>query len=227
MQDTLASLIFWSLLGLTVTGSLFYLRIFLGELKYLRAVLRELGCPTFKSRDDLVRLRQFLSRRIGYDESKMHARRPLLRASAAEVLRTGYGFCGENCRVAICLLTLGGVRAHRFYVEGPRWGHVLSELCWQGEWFLFDCHRDPGILMSDDMVCRVPSPEITLLKNDDSSHNPWVDYYRVKQLHMLGLARPSKMRLPQFLSFTFEFPSLLKSLLLLALAGTLVILRAM
>ena len=38
------------------------------------------------------------------------------------------------------LLNLGGIPAHRLYLEGTRWGHVVVEHRWEGRWRLFDAH---------------------------------------------------------------------------------------
>src|SRR5438105_3929891 len=45
--------------------------------------------------------------------------RPLLRASAADILRSGKGACGEASRVFICMTALEGIPAQRVYLDDP------------------------------------------------------------------------------------------------------------
>ena len=183
----------------------------LQEIRFLKTTLQELGCTRFETRAELLKLKQFLSARISFDHDKKDAKRPLLRASAAETLRSGYGFCGENSRVAMVLMALGGISSRRFYLVGKRWHHVLVEIYWKNEWYLFDGHSDPTIMMSDDLVARIPSPRFELLYNECADVNPWVDYFRIKPLHLLGFGRLAKYRVPRVLSVTLESPSLIKA----------------
>ncbi|MBI1737087.1 MAG: transglutaminase domain-containing protein [Candidatus Rokubacteria bacterium] len=126
------------------------------ERRLLRSVLRDLGArPRIERREDLVSVKNFLNRRIFAHPALKDAPRPLLRASATETLATGRGYCGENARVAILLLQAGGVRAHRLYLRGPRWGHVIVEHEWQGGWRLFDGHAEPATRFADEDVARI------------------------------------------------------------------------
>ena len=119
-----------------------------------------LSVPTvFAREEDLVRLKKFLTMTIDTDPARTDEPRPLLRASASNTLERGFGFCGERS-TAILLLGAGGVRAHRLYIEGERWGHVAVEHEWDGRWTLFDAHDDPHTVLPDALVCNVPSDEL-------------------------------------------------------------------
>lgn len=161
-------------------------------------------------REDLVALRRGLAQRIRYDTSRMHAPRPLLRASAGQTLASGYGFCGENARVSIRLLRLAGVRAHRLYLLGARWGHVVVECWWEGDWRLFDAHADPATAPADDEVGFLPTDDVDRLPNR-ATENPWRAASTSKFLTRLpALAR---WRPPGIAVEVVESPHLIRTLL--------------
>jgi hypothetical protein len=196
------------------------------ERRFLKATLAGLiGDGCFRSRDDLVRLKRYLSTRIRYDVRRVNDRRPLLRHSAEHILRTGFGFCGENARVAIRLLGMGGVRAHRLYLEGPRWQHNVVEHEWEGSWMLFDAHPDPALLLADEDVGRIGSSDISRFPNHDGGE-AWVRSYRIKLAHGLGiLQRFENSRPPEWVTTLAETPSLMRAGLglLCAVFGLLIV----
>jgi hypothetical protein len=176
------------------------------------------------SREDLVRLKRRLSSAIHWDEARMHDPRPPLRASARRVLETGEGFCGENARVAVRLLRLGGVDAHRLYLVGERWGHVVVEHDWEGRWRLFDAHVDARTQLADDQVGRVDAEDLSTFPNR-APENPWRAGFRIPVLGRRAWAR--RMRPPALLTALAETPSLVAVAvgLVVALASALVLSR--
>jgi hypothetical protein len=196
------------------------------ERAFLLEVLREIA-PSGRigTREELVRLKRRLSGAIRWDEARMHDPRPLLRASARRVLETGAGFCGENARVAVRLLRLAGVDAHRLYLVGERWGHVVVEHRWEGGWRLFDAHVDPRTELADADVGRIDTEDLRAFPNR-AAGNPWRGSYRVPGLgRLVGMGR---MRPPPIATAVAETPALVAVAagILLALAAALVLLRA-
>ena len=191
------------------------------ERALLLRVLREVAPDgRIATRAQLVRLKRRLSTSIRWSDARMHDPRPPLRASARRVLETGTGFCGENARVAVRLLRLGGVDAHRLYLVGERWGHVVVEHRWDGGWRLFDAHADPRTELADDRVGRVDTERLADFPNR-APENAWRGSFRIP-----GLGRRAwgaRLRPPAALTALAETPSLVAALAgaALALAGTL------
>jgi hypothetical protein len=192
------------------------------ERRVLQALLREIA-PTgrFQSRDELVRLKHTLSSAIRWDPARMHDARSLLRASAARTLATGEGFCGENARVAVRILRLGGVPAHRLYLRGARWGHVVVEHRWDGGWRVFDAHDDPRTSLPDESVGRIDAEDLASFPNA-SAENPWRASHRIPLVGRWA----SRARPPAPLTVLAETPALMATtagvaVALLALAALL------
>jgi hypothetical protein len=175
--------------------------------------------PPVRSADDLCELKRRLTASIDYDQRSLEAPRPLLRAAASETLRTGTGFCGENARAAVLLLKQRGVRAHRLYLEGPRWGHVAVEQRWNDQWVLFDAHRDPGVLLPDEQVAQVPTAELERFPNDYADMNPWQRAARLKLSLRLPRRDFDAVRPPAALVSVMERPYLVKSIAAAAVAA--------
>jgi hypothetical protein len=152
--------------------------------------------------------------RLGNDDAKrVNEARPLLRYSAEHILKTGFGFCGENARVAIRLLAMGGVRAHRLYLEGPLWQHNVVEHEWEGSWKLFDAHSDPASLLPDEDVGAIESSDIARFPNHHEGQ-PWLRSYRIKPFHRVpALRRFEQTRVPGWVAQIAETPSLIKAML--------------
>lgn len=175
--------------------------------------------PPVRGEDDVVELKHRLTESIDYDQRYLDAPRPLLRATASETLQSGTGFCGENARAAIVLLKQRGVRAHRLYLQGPRWGHVAVEQRWNDHWVLFDAHRDPGVLLPDDQVVRLPTSELDRFPNDYREANPWQRAARVKAFLRMTSPALDGLRPPALLVSVAERPLAIKGLAALGVAG--------
>lgn len=210
-------MIAWFGLGITVLGVLYGLaqvRAYLTERHFLRITLVRLSNDGgFRNVEDLIRLKHYLSTHIRYDAKRVNEARPLLRHSAEHILKTGFGFCGENARVAIRLLAMGGVRAHRLYLEGPLWQHNVVEHEWEGSWKLFDAHSDPASLLPDEDVGTIESSDIARFPNHHEGQ-PWLRSYRIKPFHRVrALRRFEQTRVPGWVAQIAETPSLIKAML--------------
>jgi hypothetical protein len=197
---------------LGTTWSAVALALWVREVLFLRGVLRGiLPSGRVRQREDLVLIKSYLSSHIRYDRQRVNDPRPLLRASARRTLASGHGFCGENARVAIWLLGLGGVRAHRVYLDATLWKHILLEHRWEGGWKFFDAHADPATLLSDDAVGRIESTDLARLPNAHEG-NAYLRSYRLRPLHGIGfLRRFEQLRLPWPMALLLESPALVNA----------------
>jgi hypothetical protein len=195
--------------GLSVTGVA--LARYIAEQRRLRGIARALFAQgRVASREDFVSLKRFLGARIRFDPAQKNTRRTWLRASAVRLLETGTGFCGESARVAIRLLQLGGVRAHRLYLRGPRWGHVAVEHRWEGSWRLFDGHADPATLPADDQLGRIDTSDLECFPNANKTLNPWTASGRLGLSCRWAVLRwLSGWRPPRWLALVGECPDLI------------------
>jgi len=210
-------LLYFSILPLV--AAFVYILLYFREKKILKAALKEIiGCDKIANLADIIKIKNYLSSKITYTQSDKTAKRPLLRATAVQTLKSGKGLCGENSRLAVLLLNYGGVRANRVYLYGKLWQHVVCEFKWGGTYYLFDGHNDPETSLKDELVGKILSSDINSYPNGYTS-NPWIDYCRIKILWQISFLKfISKMR-PHLLSvYIFENPYLIKSIFFLFLA---------
>ncbi len=200
----------WALVVGGATWSILALVVWVQELRFLRGVLREiLPSGRIRRREDLVLIKNYLASHIRYDQRRVNEPRPLLRASAHRTLASGHGFCGENARVALWLLSLGGVRAHRVYLDATRWKHILLEHRWEGGWRFFDAHGDPATVLPDEAVGRIESSNLGRLPNGHEG-NAYLRSYRLRPFHDRPfLRRFEQLRLPVPLTLLLHSPALL------------------
>lgn len=179
------------------------------ENSFLKEVLsRVIGANRITARDQLVKLKNHLLEHIQYDMDKRDANRPPLRATARATYQNAYGFCGENARLFIRLLHVGGVRANRVYLEGSGLYHVLLEHEWEGNWYVLDGHNDELITMSDDEVTAIPSSDPTRFPNRYEG-NGWERAFRNKQFHQFGFKGMAAKRPSSLTSALMESPHLI------------------
>lgn len=139
--------------------------------------------------------------------------RPFLRASAAETLRSGKGYCGEVSRTFICMAGSVGIDAQRINLYGSKL-HVVAEAhVGPNQDYIVDAQNPPTIvdLATLDEVIRRPEFD---------------DYYtlNLRRLHMSWLITRVTLRMGPFTYWT-ENPAALKAFFFLSLAALLVILR--
>lgn len=127
--------------------------------------------------------------------------RPFFRASAAETLQSGMGYCGEVTRAFINLAGAEGIRAQRINLWG-RTPHVVAEAeISKGNNVIVDCQNPPMI------------PNLETLDNVILSHD-FEDYYtlNLRRLHLTWLITRVRMRLG-LATWWLENPHALKSIL--------------
>jgi hypothetical protein len=204
---------------ITLILSLLYFFLFFQEQKAIKkTVFRIINAKKITEKKDLVKLKNFLQQHISFEGLDKNAKRPLLRATAVETLKTGKGFCGENTRLAILLLISGGLKANRIYLFGKSWQHVVCEHEWEGQYYLFDGHNDEKMALDDALITQILSKDIKAYPNKYPT-NPWQDYARIKLFYKIPFLRKySKIRLPRFFVLLFENPSLLKAFFFLGLS---------
>ena len=95
-------------------------------------------------REKVQALRDYIRAHVTWHGAPVR-KRSFLRASAAEVLKTGLGFCGDDTRAFICMAGALGIRAQRLNLYGPS-PHVVAE-AWLSprERLLVDCQNPPKI----------------------------------------------------------------------------------
>jgi len=199
----LSYLLYFSVLPFLI--ALFYILLFIRDKKILKAILEEtIGCDKIAKLEDIIKIKNYLIAKISYSQSDKTARRPLLRATAVQTLKSGRGLCGENSRLAVLLLNYGGVRANRVYLYGKLWQHVVCEFKWGKMYYLFDGHNDPETSLKDESVGKILSSDIGSYPNAYSS-NPWIDYCRIKVLHQISFFKfLSKIRPQTLFVYIFE-----------------------
>ncbi|MCO6501334.1 MAG: hypothetical protein J5I47_13295 [Vicingus serpentipes] len=171
-----------------------------------------IGQSNITSTDDLINIKNYLNSTISHIQELKEKKRPLLRHTATQIIKSKYGFCGENARVAIKLFLLGGVKANRIYLFRKEWEHVLIEHEMNKKWYMFDGHYDENTLLRDSQVVSILSENINEYP-DDYPNNPYLDYCRIKLLRKTpGLALLSKVRLPSLCIYILESPYLIKAI---------------
>lgn len=216
-----------SIILLTVLGILFFYFIVkeFAEVNFLKKTLFAIICKKkIESREDLIKIKNYLQKNISFDGKLKNKRRPFLRHTATEILRSNYGFCGENSRVAIKLFKIGGVKSNRVYLFRKEWEHVLIEHKMNNEWFMFDGHYDESTILKDKDVATIKTKDISLYP-DEYPNNPYLDYCRIKLLYKSKIFKPlSKLRLPSTISYILESPQLiLACLVLLIITGVIIL----
>lgn len=140
--------------------------------------------------------------------------RPFLRATAAETLRTGKGYCGEVSRTFICMAHSLGIPAQRINLYGLK-QHVVAEA---------------KIGPNDDYIVDAQEPPtiVNLERLDDVIRRPeFDDYYtlNLRRLRISWLVTRVRLRMGAFTYWT-ENPDALKALFFFGVAIMLLTLRA-
>jgi hypothetical protein len=158
----------------------------------------------------VIALRDYLRERVTFREAEDEGR-PFLRASAAETLRSGHGYCGEVTRAFIKLAEAVGIKAQRINLYGSD-NHVVAEAeIKPGESVLVDAQNPPHLQELESLDKVMLRPEY-----DDYST------LHLRRLHLNWLISRVKLQMGM-LTYWVESPYALKSVLWLALALTLLI----
>jgi hypothetical protein len=152
------------------------------ETRYVEAVARAI-CQRARATTPSNRalaLRDYLRAHVSYaDYDQQH--RPFLRASAAETLRSGRGYCGEATRAFICLARGVGIPAQRINLIGSEVHTVAEASVGPGERLIIDSLNTPGALeaKSLDEIIRLPQYDDYSTLNLRRLHLNWL-FSRIK-----------------------------------------------
>lgn len=161
----------------------------------------------------VLALRNYLQTHVSYVGAP-HDDRPFFRASAAETLQSGLGYCGEVSRTFIKMAHAIGIRAQRINLYGPLGSHVVAEAELSGnERVIVDCQNPP-------QVPELEPLEKTMLRPNYDDYST----LNMRRLHLNWIFRRIKLEMGIW-NYWLESPHALKALSWLALAGTLVSLR--
>src|SRR5262245_48232553 len=181
------------------------------EGQYVKAVAAEIvqRAGAADHRSQVIALRDYLRERVTYREA-VHGDRPFLRATAAETLHSGQGYCGEVTRAFINMADAVGVRARRINLYGGD-NHVVAEVeLGPGERALVDSQNPPHVRDLESLDQVILRPEY-----DDYST------LHLRRLHVNWLVSRVKLELGP-LTYLIENPHALKSILWMTLAMTLI-----
>ena len=186
------------------------------DTEYVRSVAREVirQAGATDNRASIIALRDFLRTTVQY-QGAPHDDRAFLRATAAETIRSGFGYCGEVTRAFICLADAVGIRAQRINLVGASL-HVVAEAeIAPGQHVIADCQNPPAIIELEPLDKVILRPE-------------YDDYYtlNLRRLRLNGLVSRIKMQLGP-LTFWTENPHALSAALWFALAFTLIGVRGL
>lgn len=164
-------------------------------------------------RERVLALQKYLQTHVSYHGAP-HDDRPFFRASAADTLQSGLGYCGEVSRAFIKMAHAVGIRAQRINLYGPLGSHVVAEAeLNEHERVIVDCQNPPQVPELEPLEKTMLRPNY----NDYSTLN-------LRRLHLDWLFRRVKLEMGMW-NYWLESPHALKALSWLALAVTLVSLR--
>jgi hypothetical protein len=177
------------------------------------------GIDSADTRSRVIALRDYLRSNVTSSEAP-YEQRPFLRATAADTLRSGKGYCGEVSRALICMARVFGIPAQRINLQGAR-PHVVAEVeVAPGKRLIVDCQNPPSIAGLESLDRVILRPE-------------YDDYYtlNLRRLRVEWLVSRIKLQMGP-LTYWTENPHALKALFwfsialsLLALAGVRHIVR--
>jgi hypothetical protein len=157
------------------------------------------------ARQRAIALRDYLRQSVTFQSAPMNDR-PFLRASAAETLQSGKGYCGEVTRAFIQMADAVGIRAQRINLYGKN-PHVVAEAeLSPGDAVIVDCQHPPQIRDLEKLDQVILRPE-------------YDDYYtlNLRRLRINWLVSRIKTEIGP-LTYWTENPHALKSALWFGLA---------
>jgi hypothetical protein len=180
--------------------------------RYIKSVAEDIvqKAKANDNRARVIALRDYLREHVSYRDASEEDR-PFLRASAAETLRSGQGYCGEVTRAFIRLADAEGIRAQRINLYG-RLNHVVAEAeLSPGNRVLVDSQNPP-------QVRDLETLEQVMLRPDYDDYST----LHLRRLHLNWLVSRVKLQMGS-LTYWVESPHALKSSLWAASAMTLLI----
>jgi hypothetical protein len=162
------------------------------------------------NRARVIALRDYLREHVTYQNAP-ETDRPFLRASAAETLRSGKGYCGEVTRAFIRLANAVGIRAQRINLYG-RQNHVVAEVeLAPGNRVLVDSQNPPQVQDLEPL-------DQVMLRTDYDDYST----LHLRRLHLDWLVSRIKLQMGP-LTYWLESPHALKAGLWAAVAMSLLI----
>jgi SAM-dependent methyltransferase/uncharacterized protein YbaR (Trm112 family) len=162
----------------------------------------------------VIALRDYLRKHITYEGAPVN-NRPFLRATAAETLQTGKGYCGEVTRTFIRLSAAVGIQAQRINLTGEKM-HVVAEAeLSRGKNVIVDSQNPPQIQELENLDRVILRPEY----DDYSTLN-------LRRLRLNWLVSRIKLKMGR-LTFWTENPHALRALLWFSIGVTLLLGKAL
>lgn len=166
------------------------------------------------TRAQILAIRDYLRSHVAY-QGAPYDDRPFLRATAADTLRSGKGYCGEVTRTFIVMADTVGFRAQRINLWGKSL-HVVAEAeIAPGQRVIVDCQNPPQITDLEPLDQVILRPE-------------YDDYYtlNLRRLRLSWLVTRITLEMGH-LTYWTENPHALKSLGYLLLAFFLITLKSL
>jgi hypothetical protein len=200
-------LVFLSVVGLFCLLGFYQLILQIQDQRYVASVARQIisDSKATDTRSKVLALRDYLRTHISFHDAPTDDR-PFLRDSAADTLRSGKGYCGEDTRAFICMAASVGIPAQRINLWGKR-AHVVAEAdLGNGDRVLVDGQNPPQIADLESLDQVILRPE-------------YDDYYTLN-LRRLGMSHfVSRIKLEMGpLTYWTENPHALKSSLWFVMA---------
>jgi hypothetical protein len=208
----LLNYLYWATIALALWMCVFEAITQYQNSRYIKAladeIVRKAGAKDNRSR--VIALRDYLREHVSF-EGADDGDRPFLRASAADTLRSGKGYCGEVTRAFIRLAEAAGIRAQRINLYGAD-NHVVAE-----------AELSPGVRV---LVDGQNPPHVRDLETlDQVMLRPEFDDYstlHLRRLHLNWLVSRVKLQLGP-LTYWIESPSALRSTMWLSSVLTLLV----
>jgi len=198
---------YWSIIALALVMSSIQATTQYRNGLYIKAVAEEVvrKANATDNRARVIALRDYLHKHVSFQDAPMEDR-PFLRASAAETLRSGKGYCGEVTRAFIRMADAVGIRAQRINLYG-RVNHVVAEVELRpGERVIVDNQNPPLLHELEPLDHVILRPEYT----DYSTLN-------LRRLRLSWLVSRIKLEIGP-LTYWSESPHALEASLWLAVA---------
>ena len=176
------------------------------------AVIMEAGATTPKQK--VLALRDYLRTHVEFKNAPVD-NRPFLRATAADTLQSGKGYCGEVSRTFICMARVLDIRTQRINLYGSK-PHTVAEVeLPDGQNWIVDCQNPPRIAGLEQL-------DKVMSKGD------YVDYstLNVRRLGVDWLVSRIKLQMGP-LTYWSENPHALVALFFLSLASGFLLIRPM
>jgi Transglutaminase-like superfamily len=174
------------------------------------AIVKDAGAKT--TEEKVLALRGYIRKNVEFRNAPTNDR-PFLRATAAETLQSGKGYCGEVSRTFICMARVLDIRAQRINLYGKK-PHVVAEAeLSDGQNVIVDCQNPPHIAGLEPL-------DKVMLRGDYDDYST----LNVRRLGLDGLFSRIKMQMGPFV-YWGENPHALKALVFVVLAFGLLLIR--